>query len=366
VDTAPIGAGIRRWWRIAIILYGRLQTGKVYWYEFNFNGDRYRESTHTTVRFYQEKLRRLLEDQPIASARLDAIDEAAIDGYKQRRTRRASRYGTPVSPASVNRELATLRRMLRLAQEWKLIDRVPRVRLVRGEKNREFVVSHRLEPKYLAALSQPLRDVAVLILETGLRIGEAVSLEWHDVHLQPAVHAKFGYIRIRHGKSKNANRNLSLSERAASMLRARKTGSKSSWVFPGDNSDSAILGRSLDHQHAAVRTAMKLPKEFVLHSLRHTMLSRLGEAGADVFSIMRIAGHSSVTVSQRYVHPTPEGLERAFERLQDLNAAKFQVAEAEAKAEAAGGLQVPTKAPTVKTVRLRKSRQVIDFTSLGP
>ena len=82
-------------------------------------------------------------------------------------------------------------------------------------------------------------------------------------------------------------------------------------------------------QHAAAREAMKLPKEFLLHSLRDTMLSRLGEAGADVFSIMRIAGHSSVTVSQRYVHPTPEGLERAFERLQDLNSAKFGAAEEE-------------------------------------
>ena len=54
--------------------------------------------------------------------------------------------------------------------------------------------------------------------------------------------------------------------------------------------------------------------------LRHTMLTRLGEAGVDVFTIMRIAGHSTVTVSQRYVHPSDEGLERAFERLELLNA----------------------------------------------
>jgi site-specific recombinase XerD len=60
---------------------------------------------------------------------------------------------------------------------------------------------------------------------------------------------------------------------------------------------------------------MKLPAHFVIHSLRHTMLTRLGEAGVDAFSIMRIAGHSSVTVSQRYVHPSPESLERAFEKL---------------------------------------------------
>jgi integrase len=364
--------------------------GKVYWYEFFFNGKRYRASTKTgseraagqieaarktqlakgevgildrppaptvkefskrfereigticaekpaTVSFYAEKVRRLLADPIMAASPLDAIDEAVIGAYKQRRTRQRSRYGTPVSPASVNRELATLRRMLRLAQEWKVLDRVPRVRMLRGEKSREFVVSHKLEPVYLAALSQPLKDIAILILEAGLRVGEAVGLDWTDVHLQPAVHARYGYIRIRKGKSKNAKRNLSLSERAAEMLRDRKKASKSIWVFPGDSDEAPILGTSLDHQHAKVREALKLPAEFVLHSLRHTMLSRLGEAGADVFSIMRIAGHSSVTVSQRYVHPTPEGLERAFERLQDLNSAKFQAAEAEAKAEVVNG-----------------------------
>ena len=58
------------------------------------------------------------------------------------------------------------------------------------------------------------------------------------------------------------------------------------------------------------------PGDFVMHSLRHTMLTRLGESGVDAFTIMRIAGHSSVMVSQRYIHPTPEAVERAFERLQ--------------------------------------------------
>ncbi|MGO9275341.1 MAG: tyrosine-type recombinase/integrase [Terriglobia bacterium] len=59
--------------------------------------------------------------------------------------------------------------------------------------------------------------------------------------------------------------------------------------------------------------------EFVLYSLRHTYGTRLGEAGADAFTIMRLMGHSSVTVSQRYVHPTPEALEPAVERLETLN-----------------------------------------------
>src|SRR5262245_1075125 len=61
------------------------------------------------------------------------------------------------------------------------------------------------------------------------------------------------------------------------------------------------------------------PKEFVIHSLRHTFGTRLGESGADAFTIMKLMGNSSVTVSQKYVHPTPESLERAMKRLDARN-----------------------------------------------
>jgi hypothetical protein len=70
------------------------------------------ENKPQTVQFYAAKLNRLLEYAPIAGARLDRIDEGVIEGYVV--ARRAA-----VGPATVNRELATLRRMLRLAHEWR-------------------------------------------------------------------------------------------------------------------------------------------------------------------------------------------------------------------------------------------------------
>ena len=99
-----------------------------------------------TVSFYKEKLRRLLNYAPLATASLNMIDEAMIDAYKQHRSAQKSRYKTPVSAASINRELATLRRLLRLAHEWKIIDRVPRIRMLKGERQRKFVLSHKDEP----------------------------------------------------------------------------------------------------------------------------------------------------------------------------------------------------------------------------
>ena len=275
----------------------------------------------STVQFYANKLARLLEFEPVAQARLDKIGEALMESYVQGRSKQ-------VSPASTNRELATLRRALRLAQEWRVIDRVPRIRLnLKGERERDFVLSHAQEIAYLAAAPQPLADAAMLLLDTGLRISELRDLEWRDVHFEPVGEARLGYLHVRgkpgpdgvyRGKSKNAKRSVSLSERVGTMLKEREAGAKSPWVFTDEEGTGPLSIFTLEDQHGRVRKALKL-HECVIHSFRHTFGTRLGESGADAFTIMRAMGHSSVTVSQKYVHPTPEAMERAFERLEAMN-----------------------------------------------
>ena len=78
------------------------------------------------------------------------------------------------------------------------------------------------------------------------------------------------------------------------------------------------------------------------------MLTRLGKAGADTFTIMRIGGDSSVTVSQRYVHPSPEALERALERLEVLNGKAARVLP-----ESSERQLVPTNSPTGEEAPVR-------------
>lgn len=50
-------------------------------------------------------------------------------------------------------------------------------------------------------------------------------------------------------------------------------------------------------------------------SLRHTFLTRLGESGCDAWTLARIAGHSSVAMSARYVHPSEDAVLSALDRL---------------------------------------------------
>jgi integrase len=155
------------------------------------------------------------------------------------------------------------------------------------------------------------------MLETGLRRKELVSLKWTDIFSDPVGKARRGYIHVRGTKSTNSKRNLSLTALAREVLKRQQQISKCEYVFTLDtNPEKPASASALDHCHARVRKLCGWSEEFVLHSLRHTFGTRLGEAGADAFTIMKIMGHSSITVSQRYVHPTPETMERAFDALQ--------------------------------------------------
>ena len=273
-----------------------------------------------TVEFYRSRAK-TLADSPLGNKPLDAIDEEAIEKYRQQRSASISRRKLTLSPASVNRELATLRRMLRMAHEHKILNRVPRVKLLRGEKHREFTLPHDKEDLYLAALPEPLNDVALILLDTGLRLGELTSMHWQQVHLEPVSSAKFGYLTVLAGKAKSGkSRNVPLSVRAVEALRRQGT-ARDGLVFR--RADGKALERSLlGQQQKRVRDVLKLPADFVLHSLRHSFGTRLGEAGADAFTIMRLMGHSTVTVSQRYVHPSPKAVELAYERFTELNKSK--------------------------------------------
>jgi hypothetical protein len=75
---------------------------------------------------------------------------------------------------------------------------------------------------------------------------------------------------------------------------------------------------TLKKQHKkALRLSRVRP--FVLYSLRHTFLTRLGESGCDVWTLARIAGHSSVAMSARYVHPSEDAVLAALDRLSGHN-----------------------------------------------
>lgn len=256
-----------------------------------------------TEGFYHDAWSHLVAYKPLAGAKLYAIDEALIARFV------ADRRGANLMPATINHSLRTLRRALRLAAEWKIIHRAPKVKLLPGERQREFIISETLLAKMLAhkKCTPLLRVLLPFLVDTGLRLSEALALTWRTVSLEPKPGAERGWVYVAKGKSKYAIRYVPLTTRAAECLR-----------LCGSNGGGKVFGISREwasREFKLVRDAMGLPWDCVLHSCRHTFLTRLGEAGADAFTIQKLAGHSSITMSQRYVHPTPERLERAIDAL---------------------------------------------------
>ena len=85
-------------------------------------------------------------------------------------------------------------------------------------------------------------------------------------------------------------------------------------MWPAPTKSGHIEPSSLKKQH---RKALGLAavRPFVLYSLRHTFLTRLGESGCDAWTLARIAGHSSIAISARYVHPSENAVFAAVEKL---------------------------------------------------
>jgi integrase len=370
------------------VIYKR---GGVYWFEFRFNGERIQRSTKQgnknvardiaaayrtrlakgevgieernpiprlsgfkqrfldeirirradhpeTIQFYDCKYSGLLKYAPLAQARLDRIDEEMISAFTARMA------SDDYERSTINRHLATLKRALRLARKWKLIKGVPAIEMLSGENQREFVLSREQQRDYLDVCPEFLRNWAQFALETGMRRKELRELKWLDVHFEPVGDAQRGYVHVRGTKSKNSNRKLSLTVTARMVLESQQQISKCEYVFVSDQSHEKPASISaINHAHERTRDVLEMTTEFVPHSFRHTFGTRLGEAGADAFTIMRIMGHSSITVSQRYVHPTSGTMENAILGLERA----AEAAEQKQKENAEKSLGVPTIFTTV-------------------
>jgi site-specific recombinase XerD len=255
-----------------------------------------------TAKFYQYHLMPLVSFLPLGGCRLDKITPAVIEEFVQWRSKQQGRSG-PVAAATVNHNLRTLRRVLHCAVEWEVITRVPKIKLLTGENQREYVLSDKTIETFHKRGTTMGRLVPFLC-DTGLRRSEACNLTWAAVNLP--LHS----IEVLKGKTKYARRRIPLTKRAAKILteikeRQRIAGIETDYVFTLRTSTEGrdrLSPTWMSHTFLDIRRALGLPDTCVLHSTRHTFCTRLGERGADAFAIQKLAGHSSILISQRYVH----------------------------------------------------------------
>ena len=199
-----------------------------------------------------------------------------------------------------------------------MLEASTKVKFLSGEHRRERVITPKEEVLYLAATLPLLHDVSVVLFDTGMRPEKCHSLRWENINWDGG---RNGVLLIAKGKTKAARRVLPLSPRVRIVLenRWRVAGEPGEgWVWPAETKDEHINHDSLKLQHkTALKTAKLRP--FEVYSIRHTFLTRLGESGCDVWTLARIAGHSNISISQRYVHPSEDAVLNALSRLSGHN-----------------------------------------------
>ncbi len=270
----------------------------------------------STATYYHDGAKRLLAAD-LAGLPLDQITDQHVGQF-------AARFEC-LSPSTVNCGLRTLRRALHLAVDWGKLERMPKITLAKGERQRERVLSDDEAMRYLAACPQPWRDVATIILGTGLRPGEVRPLRWEHVLLN----GHGGLIRVVEGKSKAARRILPMVPEVYRALKSRHEAQgnpSEGWIFPSASRSGHIEESSYKKSHSkALETLAEIHEKepgdcpqierFEPYCLRHTALTNLAKAGVDAFTLARIAGHSSIRITMRYCHPQADAIERAFEQM---------------------------------------------------
>lgn len=302
---------------------------------------------HRTVGFYRTNYQKILTFKLLANKPLDEITEKDLLAYTAHCAQTEQ-----LADGTINRRLATLRKAMYLAKSLKEIKAVPEFKLLREAPPRDFVLGDKMEQFYLSICPTHLYEAAVLLVESGMRLSEALRLEWADVHFTPRGIGTRPYIHCRGTKSRGSLRNIPLSKRLETHIRELELGKQGRYVLHAVNDVKKPASKdTLEDAHQRLRKKYSLPDEFVLHSLRHTMLTRLGESGADAFTIKEIAGHSTITMSQRYVHPTAGMKERVFEMLDNFRAGSPHSVPTVRGRKSPQKANVPTKSPTVEGSR---------------
>jgi len=268
--------------------------------------------------WYRTGIRALTKYKPLAGMPLDKITGELACEFAAHRLRE----GMEVSTA--NNSLRVLRRILNLAVEWGVLDTTPKIKILPGESRRERVISQDEEARYLAAVTEPLASIASILADTGMRPEECFRLCWDNVTW---VNGRNGVLLVTRGKTASARRVIPMTPRVRLVLELRWEAAgkpQEGWVWPAGTRSGHVEPSSLRKHHAkafetmaeeAAKRNEKPPRPFVLYSLRHTFLTRLGQSGCDVWTLARIAGHASITISSRYVHPSEDAVLDAISRL---------------------------------------------------
>lgn len=239
---------------------------------------------------------------------LPAFGKRKLDEIKLRdvETLKAKMLKEGKSAKRVNNTLTVLSRMLKYAEELEVIESVPRVRFVPvPAADFDFLDFDEYRRLVVAAEEEPLVRAAILAAgDAGLRSGEVRALKWSRldfVSRQLTVAETFWRTKLGTPKGGRIGK-VPMTEALTKALKAqRRPGFE--FVFTDANGEPWTR----DWADAALRRQCRRAglREISWHKLRHTFCSHLAMQGASPKAIMELARHTSIGVTQRYMHLNP-------------------------------------------------------------
>lgn len=239
----------------------------------------------------------------IGNLPLKEIDEATVVQLTRKLENRKS------STATINRYLACLKTILKhMKQPADFIslrkERKGRIRVLSKEEERQVIdllryADHSLRRAYFPEVA----DLVEVLVDTGLRLGEALNLRYEDIDFNSNLIS----IWINKG---DRPRSVPMTSRVRNVLEARQSSNQ--------EKPFTIKAHQAETAWRWLRKEMgkEADKEFVIHSLRHTTASRMVNAGVDLYVVKDILGHASIATTQIYAHLAPHKLAQAISILE--------------------------------------------------
>jgi integrase len=218
--------------------------------------------------------------------------------------------------ATINRELAALKRMLNLGaqQTPPKVDRVPHIPMLKENNTRKGFFEHGEFLALREALPSYLRGFVTFAYKTGWRVSEIVGLTWAQVDRHQ------GIVRLEVGETKNSEgRTIYLDEELKQILHEQwetRVHAKTfiPYVFPGKEGKDRIKDFRCAWNKACEGAGIG---KRLFHDYRRTAVRNMVRSGVPERVAMTISGHKTRSVFERYNIVSEEDLKIAAQKQQD-------------------------------------------------
>jgi integrase len=238
--------------------------------------------------------------------RLSSFD---LERYKK------SRLDAGAAKSTINREMATLSHLFTKAEDWRWIDRRPvRIKRFREDGARLVYLTPEQARHLVAAAAEDqnphIHPFIVIALLTAMRKTEILNIRKDHIDLERRI------IHIPKGKA--GSREQPITADLADYLRQYMQGlpTDNPWLLPVDSSKSGHTTEIAKPFRRVVAAAGLDPKQVIRHTLRHTAISHLVQAGVDLPTVQRISGHKSMAMVMRYSHQNGQHIQAAMDKLE--------------------------------------------------